>query len=278
MAQLESLEIAGVPLLLKPPEVLTPSAPLIILWHGFGTPGSEQSLAETLPLSEVNAWKAYLTLPLCGVRLPPGGMDELNQLVQQDYLLKLFLPIVQGASQELPNVVTELGKRFEISVDRGIGLFGFSIGGFTVLRSLLEKRVAVQAVVMAGVSKDVLKAVEMIEKTFNFQYLWTEASQTASQLLDFQSQAREIAQNTPALLFIHGREDEIFPPEEVEQLYQSLQPYYEKSENFERLALKVFSNLKHQIEPPSPQLSPELNADYTELQKITADWFIRYLK
>lgn len=70
MSNLEFFQVAGIPMVVRPPANPRSSAPLILLWHGFGIPNSEEMLAEVLPLNEVQAWKAYLGLPLFGRRLP----------------------------------------------------------------------------------------------------------------------------------------------------------------------------------------------------------------
>lgn len=62
MSNIESLTIAGVPVLVRPPANPSLPAPLIVLWHGFGIANSEEMLAEVLPLEAVQAWKAYLGL------------------------------------------------------------------------------------------------------------------------------------------------------------------------------------------------------------------------
>ena len=66
MSQTKLLNVSGIPTIVHPPADLNKPAPLIILWHGFGTPSSEEMLAQTLPLKEVQAWKAYPELPLFG--------------------------------------------------------------------------------------------------------------------------------------------------------------------------------------------------------------------
>jgi predicted esterase len=53
MPNLESLELAGVPVVVRPHTHPSPRAPLIVLWHGFGVPNSSEMLAKVLPLSEV---------------------------------------------------------------------------------------------------------------------------------------------------------------------------------------------------------------------------------
>lgn len=87
MSNLESLEIAGVPIVLRPPADPSLPASLIVLWHGFGIPNSEEQLAQVLPLQQVQAWKAYLGLPSFGKRLPFGGLDEIMRRQMEDYVL-----------------------------------------------------------------------------------------------------------------------------------------------------------------------------------------------
>jgi hypothetical protein len=111
MSTTESLELAGVPLVLRPPADPSLPAPLILLWHGFGKPNSEELLAETFPLEAVQAWKAYLGLPLFGKRLLSGGVEEIMRLQLEDYVLQLLLPVIEQAMGELPNVVQALQYR-----------------------------------------------------------------------------------------------------------------------------------------------------------------------
>lgn len=136
MSSKELLELAGVPIVVRPPTNSSLPAPLIILWHGFGIPNSEEMLAETLPLEGVQAWKAYLGLPLFGLRLPPGGIEEIMRRQLEDYVLQLLLPVIEQAMQELPSVVQALQARFDINEQAGIGLFGFSAGGLAALLTL----------------------------------------------------------------------------------------------------------------------------------------------
>ncbi|HEY9833682.1 MAG TPA: hypothetical protein V6D26_24235, partial [Stenomitos sp.] len=153
MSSLESLELAGVPVLVRPPANPSLSAPLIVLWHGAGIPGSEEMLAELLPLEEMQAWKAYLGLPLFGKRLPVGGTDEMRRRQLKDYVLQALLPTVEQAMQELPDVVRALQARFSIDDREGIGLFGFSVGGIAALLTLLESPLPITTAVLAGVTK-----------------------------------------------------------------------------------------------------------------------------
>ena len=293
MSSLESLELAGVPVVVRPPANPSLSAPLIVLWHGAGIPGSEEELAETLPLEEVQAWKAYLGLPLFGKRLPVGGTDEIMRRQLEDYVLWALLPTIEPAMQELPNVVRALQARFSIDDREGIGLFGFSVGGLTALLTLVESSLPIKVAVLAAVTKDLTVAVDNYERhvqnaypTLKEQYpwveeryRWTEESEVAQQRLDFVSRASEITQRQPmpAVLFVHGSQDEIFAVSKVEELYATLAPYYERTNQVKHLSLQTFENLKHNIDLKAAKNSPDMQQDIAELQRVVAEWFSQYL-
>jgi predicted esterase len=293
MSNIESLELAGVPVLVRPPANPSLSAGLIVLWHGAGIPGSEENLAETLPLEEVQAWKAYLGLPLFGKRLPVGGTDEIMQRQLEDYVLRALLPTIEPAMQELPNVVRALQSRFSINDKEGIGLFGFSVGGLAALLTLLESSLPIQVAVLAGVTKDLTVAVDNYERHVQNAYLtlkeqypwveeryrWTEESEVAKQRLDFVSRASEITQRQPmpAVLFVHGSQDEIFPVSKVEELYATLAPYYEQTNQVKRLSIQIFENLKHNIDLVAAKNSPDMQQDIAELQRFVTAWFRQHL-
>ena len=86
MAEILKVTLAEVPVLIRPPQEDIEGAPLIVLWHGYGPPNSEQALAELLPLDDVPAWKVYPALPLFGERLPEGGPDEIGDSSLTMYL------------------------------------------------------------------------------------------------------------------------------------------------------------------------------------------------
>jgi predicted esterase len=289
MSNKEFLELAGVPVIVHPPANPSLPAPLIVLWHGFGIPNSEQLLAEVLPLEEVQAWKAYLGLPSFGKRLPAGGIDEIERRQMEDYVLKLLLPTTEQAMQELPSVVEALQTRFPIDNKQGIGLFGFSAGGLTALLTLLESPVPIKTVVLAGVTKDLVSAVDAFErwmkqyypnlKEEEIKYCWSEASEAAKKRLDFVARASEIIerQPIPAMLFLHGSQDEIFPVNQIEELDKTIAPHYQKVNQSERLSLKTFENLGHQLDLEAAKNSPELQQDIAELQQFVTAWFSQNL-
>jgi predicted esterase len=293
MSIIESLELAGVPIVVRPPANPSFKAPLIVLWHGAGMPNSEEKLAEILPLENVQAWKAYLGLPMFGKRLPVGGTDEIMRRQLEDYVLQSLLPVIEPAMQELPNVVRALQARFSIDDREEIGLFGFSVGGLTALLTLLENSLSITTAVLAGVTKDLVSVVSNYERIVQAtyptikeqfpwiekRYRWSAKSEIAKQRLDFVARASEIQKRkpTPAILFVHGSQDEIFPVSEAEELFAALVPYYKQTNQMKRLSMQTFKHLKHNLDLEAAKDSPDMQQDIAELQKVVTTWFNQYL-
>ena len=296
MSDIKSLNIAGIPVIVRPPANINHPAPLIILWHGFGTPSSEAMLAQTLPLEEVQAWKAYPELPLFGQLMKTGNIEELMQRQLEDYVLQLLLPTIEPALQKLPEIVRELQAELGIDRQLGIGLFGFSAGGIASLLTLIESSVNIDAAVLTGVTKDLTSTIDMVERTTqqNYralkeqyswieerhkQYNWTEASRKAQQRLNFVERAAEIAQRhpLPAILFAHGVQDEILTLKEVKTLYSALETHYEQAKKSERLSLKTFEHLKHHLDFEDAENNPQMHQDLIELQQVVTRWFSQHL-
>ena len=293
MSSMESLELAGVPVVVRPPANPSFKAPLIVLWHGAGIPGSEEMLAETLPLEQVQAWKAYLGLPLFGKRLPAGGTDEITRRQLEDYVLRALLPTIEQAMQELPDVVRALQARFSIDEREGIGLFGFSIGGLTALLTLVESSLPIKTAVLAGVTKNLASVVNNYERIVQAayptlkeqfpwleeRYRWSAESDVAKQRLDFVARASKIQERkpTPALLFVHGLQDEIFAASDVEELFAALLPYYEQTNQVKRLSMQTFKHLKHDLDLEAAKNSPDMQQNLAELQQIVVTWFSQHL-
>src|SRR6266545_711581 len=89
---------AGVPFVALPPaERSEDAASLVVVWHMTDAPRSERAMAAALPLNGLRAWRVYLGLPLCGSRLPVGGLDEFFRLGYEDAVLNLFEPMNRQA-------------------------------------------------------------------------------------------------------------------------------------------------------------------------------------
>lgn len=290
MPSLETLDLAGVPLLLRPPANRERHTPLVLFWHGFGSPKGEADLAEAFPLEHVEAWKAYLGLPLFGQR--SVGVEELMRRQMEDYVLQLLLPVVEQAVQELPKVVEGLRSHCDLDSNTSLGLFGFSAGGLAALLTLVESHLPIQAVVLASVTKDLSAAVATYERFTQSsyqmlkeqypglkpEYEWSSESEAARNRLDFVAHSKEIVQREPlpALLFVHGAQDEAFNLGDVKILHDALKTQYQQLAHPERLSLKVFQHLRHAIDVASNS-SPEQQADIVEMERVVADWFKQYL-
>jgi len=156
LSQVESFQIGGVPVVIHPPA--NPNLPAAIIILGtVWIPNSE--MPEVLPLETVQALKAYVGLPLFGKRMPEGGLEEIMQRQFEDYVLQLLLPGNEQALQELSNVVRVVSTNWTSRRGR-IGLFGFSVGGLAALQTLVESSLPITTSVLAGVTKDLVSAVD----------------------------------------------------------------------------------------------------------------------
>jgi dienelactone hydrolase len=290
MSTLERLEVAGVPLLLRSPSNPNRQTPLILLWHGFGSPNCEADIAEAFPLEQVEAWKAYLGLPLFGQR--SVGIEDLTRRQFEDYVLQLLLPVINQAMQELPSVVEGLRFRSDLDSNNPLGLFGFSAGGLAALLTLTESQLPIQATVLVGITKDLSSAVKTYEKftqsayemlkaqypELKPEYVWSEESQAAKTRLDFVTRSKEIAQREPlpAILLMHSAQDEAFDVQDAEVLHNALKVQYKQTNHPERISMRVFQHLKHAIDLTANS-SPDQRADIVEMEKDAAEWFKQYL-
>lgn len=270
--------LAGVPVVLRPPEQPLQDgekAPLLLLWHGFGPPANEQALAQALPLFSVPAWKAYLGLPLLGSRLPEGSVDELLRRQREDWLLNLFLPIVDKAVHELSRVIAALRQELGLAHNSPLGLFGFSAGGTATLLALAESQEQFAAAAVYNPATDVSANMAAYEKSVG-PYHWTDSSREAAQRLDLAARAPAIARGKqpPALLLLAGAQDETVPPEHSARLYTALRPYYEQED---RLSLDIIPELHHHIGPFPNEPFPVPVTDANPVDQRLTIWFQRYL-
>jgi len=175
-------------------------------------------------------------------------------------------------------------------------LFGFSAGGMGALLTLLESPLPIKVAVLSGVTKDLTSAVETYERAMKqyypilkeqfpwieenqIPYQWSEASVAARHRLDFVARASEIVQRNPApaILFVHGVQDDVYPLSEVEKLYTALVSQYKAANQLERLSLHSFKHLGHQLDLEAARSSPDVQKDLTELGQVIATWFSQHL-
>lgn len=310
MLDLETLTIAGVPLLLRPPANRNHNTPLILFWHGFGSPNGEVNIAESFALESVDAWKAYLGLTLFDQR--SDGVEDLMRRQMGEYVLQLLLPVVEQVVQALPEVVAGLRSHCGLGNSSPIGLFGFSAGGLAALLALAESHLPTKAVVLAGVTKDLSAVVTTYERSISAsygmlegeapklkpeyewakeseteyewakeseaEYEWAEESEAARIQIDLVAHSKRIAQQDPqpAILFVQSDQEKVFNLEDVEILHNALKAQYQQINHPERVSLRIFQRLRHAIDLASNSSSKQ-SADLVEMERAVADWFKTYL-
>ncbi len=275
MASLESLVIAGAPVLLRHPPQGRVKAPLIILLHGFGPPGSEQALADALPLDDVNAYKAYVGLPLFGARMPAGGMAEVGRGQTEDCVLKVYLPVAEGVLRDVSSVADGLGERFPVDFEGGIGLFGFSAGGVAAQLALIESHVPISAAVLCGMPKNLNASVVAVERAIKVKYSWTEEARAVARRLDPVTRAAEIARREPppAILLLLGDRDEYFSVEDARELHDALASAYYSAGVKDRVSLQILPGMTHCFAAAANSAGPVPIADGSQVRAAAAAWF-----
>jgi pimeloyl-ACP methyl ester carboxylesterase len=235
--------LAAVPALLRiPPKVTRPP---ILLWHGFGPPASERQLMEALPLDDVPAIKVYLGLPQFGARERPDGREDMIRRQSEDLGRLVFEPVVVGAAQELPSVVTALRQLGCLRSADKVDLFGFSAGGAAALIALAEKKVPVRAAVVVNASTGLSASVQAYERATKQQYRWSVYTRELARRTDAVQRAGDIARDRPALLIVHGNDDAMLTSKDALALRDALAPYYEKTRDAQRLKIQLVDGLAH---------------------------------
>lgn len=255
--------LAGVPAIVRVPAHVS-RAP-ILLWHGFGPPGSEAAMMDALPLDELPAVKVYLGLPLFGQRAPAGGMKELARRQSEDVGLQVFKPVVVGAGDELPDVALALQQQGCLKRGDAVSLVGFSAGGAAALYALAQHRTPVASAVLINASTGLTASVQAFEHATGKTYAWSPASRKLAQKTDATHHVAEITQGTPppALLFLRGADDSVIDSQATTDLEKRLTPLYR--ENAQRLKFEQLQGMSHQWATDPPSLA--------SVRQAVAAWF-----
>jgi len=261
-------ELAGVPAIVRQPAVVR--LPPIVLWHGYGAPGSEAELMQALPLDDVPAVKVYLGLPLFGARAPTPPDESVAARQKRDFAGLLFAPAVVGAADELPAVVAALRERGCAGAHDRIGLFGFSAGGTAALVALADRRAPIGVAVAINAPVGLTDTVDALRRAGQ-PFAWTPAARALAARSDAVPRAAELAAGRlpPALLLVHGAEDPVVGPQGGQALESALEPLYRRSGHPERLRLAIVPAVPHDW-AVSPQLAT--------LRQAVGDWFNRFLQ
>lgn len=235
--------LGSAPALLRFPVKI--SKPPIVLWHGFGPPASERALMEALPLDDVPALKVYVGLPQFGAREAPNGREDMVRRQAEDLGRLVFEPVVVGAAQELPAVITALQHLSCVGAHDKIGLFGFSAGGAAALFAVAERKTPIAAAVIVNASTGLTASVQAYERATKQQYTWSDYTRDLARRTDAVQRAADIARDHPALLIVHGKDDAMLTSQNVVALRDALAPYYRNARDEQRLQLSLVDGLSH---------------------------------
>ena len=196
-----NITIAGVPVLVAAPPRINRHTPVIVLYHGFGVPNTPESLIKAIPPIH-NALTVYPSLPLVGKRMPLGGVDELLQRQNKDYIGQLLYPSMLGAARELPLIIEGLSRTYGLSKSAPITLFGFSAGGAAVLLSLTETDVHPRSVLVVNAPLSIAQAVDAYQRQSKNVYRWTAEAREESTRYDVETGADQILRSNPSTTFL----------------------------------------------------------------------------
>lgn len=257
---------AGVPFTALPPAT-GGAAPLVVTWHMLDAPCTDAAFAAALPMAGVPAWRVHFGMPLCGPRLPDGGLAALFELTRRDPMMGFVDAFVRQAFEEFPAALAEVRERLPVA-DGPIGVVGGSLGGAVVLRVLAESDVAITAAALVNPAVRARSVVEVIEDDSGTPYLWTEESRAAAEALDFVARADSIA---VPLLIVSGEQDIPVFRQDAADLVDAL-----RARDAE-VRLTEVAGLEHPLaERPGFEPAPQLPVAAVVDAAIT-EWFVRYL-
>lgn len=267
---------AGVPFLLVPPTTPRKTAPVVAAWHLMDAPRTEAAFAAALPLRELDAWRLYLGLPMCGLRLPAGGVAELERLGYEDAVINLQGPIAEQGAAELPAVLDELGERFGCG-GGPLGLLGGSMGAAVAQLVLVDAAgPPVAAAVLVSPLTRLRPAVEALGRQYGVTYAWTDASLAVAGRLDFVARADEtVRAGQPAVRLVVGAQDDADGfRHPAEQLRTALADRYDDAS---RVDLVVVPAMAHALaEEPGLEPAPQ-TVHASAVDRHAVDWFAAHL-
>lgn len=236
----------GVPYLAVPPPEGTEHPGLVAILHGLDHPNSEETMAATLPLHDMPAWRVYLGLPMSGKRAPEGGSEEIMRRATADALMNVQAPVLEQAAGELPGAIEDLRRQLGLSDDAKVALVGTSAGAGAILKALADSDMHVDAVALINPVSTARASVEAGERVFGTEYEWTDESTAKADELDFVQRAGEIASRDgqPAILILQGEDDDEAFARSSEELERALSKEYRNSED---VSLTKVKGLAHSL-------------------------------
>ena len=182
-----------------------PDAPVVLAWHLFDAPRTEDAFAAALPLDGLDAWRVYLGLPLTGKRLPAGGWDTVMRLGYEDAVLKLYAPSILGAAEEAVPALAALRAEHGIG-DGPLAVLGGSAGAAVAQLVAAEAGLGARAAVLVSPVVRLRPIVAAVGRALGVTYEWTAASDAVAGRLDFVARAGAL-RGTDVLLVV-GEDDD----------------------------------------------------------------------
>lgn len=267
---------AGVPFTALPPAGgADGAAPLVVTWHMLDAPRTDAAFAAALPMDRVPAWRVHLGMPMCGRRMPEGGMDAAFEMVRGDPMLAYVEPFVRQAVDEFPAALAEVRRRLPVD-DGPVGVVGGSLGGAVALCVLAERPVPVAAAGLVNPAVRARSVVGLVEGIIGEPYSWTEEARAAADRLDFVARAGEIADRAPQppLLLVSGEQDYPALRADASELVEALRTRYAAPDT---VRLAPIPGLAHPLaEEPGLEPVPGLAAA-PAVDKALTDWFLTHL-
>ncbi|MEZ6094683.1 MAG: alpha/beta hydrolase [Pirellulaceae bacterium] len=174
------LKVNNIDILVVAPAQITPTTPLIFLYHGFGKPASPEQLREVLPPIE-GAVCVYPSIPESPARLPEGGVDELVRRQKDNYVSELLSPILDRVVPEYDEAVDVLTEQFELSDQRPIALMGFSVGGLICEQIQLHATHHPSRIVLVNSPLTIEEAIKNWEHHAGKMFSWNEKARSMSE-------------------------------------------------------------------------------------------------
>jgi dienelactone hydrolase len=261
----------GVPYIALPPDGGRDPRALVVLWHGFDPPRSEEALAAAIPLLSIPAWRVYLGLPGSGARMPEGGVEEVMRRAAEDAVALVFRPAIEGALAELPDAVGDLRSQLSLDASLPLGVFGFSAGGETALLALSRRTLPFKAAVTFGAVADLPPLIDLTASMFGTRYAWTAARKSLAEELSPVFHAHDIAESGVPVLLAFGGEDRYPVRGATEKLVGEIASRGGVAQ------LRVVHGVQHAfVDEPGIQAAPPTVAS-REIDALTTEWFARYL-
>jgi hypothetical protein len=270
---------AGVPYVALPPADRSSATtkPVVIAWHLTDAPRTPEAFAAALPLYALDAWRVYLCLPLCGDRMPDGGVDEVMRLGFEDAVMNLHGPIVRQAADEFSDVLTEI--REQLQIDEGpLALVGGSSGSAVAQLVLTEagESFDIRAAVLISPVVQLKPVVDATARLFGFEYEWHDEALAVAKQLDFAERLGDaVAKSQPALLYIVGEvddQDSIVRP--AQQVTEDLRSRYDDANRVEFVVVK---GMAHAL-AEDPGIEPAAQTPHAaEVDAHAVRWLQRHL-